>query len=168
MHSSLTDDLTGLPNRRAFDVTLANRVRELDRLGGAFGLVLLDLDNFKSINDTYGHPQGDYVLREFARVLHESSREIDHPARYGGEEFALLLPGTDLEGAYELSERVRKGIEALRIPLLAGSGTLRVTVSCGVGAMTNKATGSAALVSSVDAALYEAKRSGKNKSVRAR
>ena len=93
VHESLTDDLTGLPNRRAFDVTFANRVRDLKRLGGTLGLVLLDLDNFKSINDTYGHPQGDYVLREFARVLHETSREIDHPARYGGEEFALLLPG---------------------------------------------------------------------------
>ncbi len=168
VHESLTDDLTGLPNRRAFDVTFANRVRDLKRLGGTLGLVLLDLDNFKSINDTYGHPQGDYVLREFARVLHESSREIDHPARYGGEEFAVLLPGTDLEGAVELAERVRRGIEALRIPLLDGSGSLHVTVSCGVGSMPQTAGESEALVKAVDAALYEAKRSGKNKSVRAR
>jgi diguanylate cyclase (GGDEF)-like protein len=168
VHESLTDDLTGLPNRRAFDVTFANRVRDLKRLGGTLGLVLLDLDNFKSINDTYGHPQGDYVLREFARVLHESSREIDHPARYGGEEFAVLLPGTDLEGAVELAERVRRGIEALQIALLDGSGTLRVTVSCGVGSMPETAGESEVLVKAVDAALYEAKRSGKNKSVRAR
>lgn len=168
VHESLTDDLTGLPNRRAFDVAFTNRVRDLKRLGGTLGLVLLDLDNFKSINDTYGHPQGDYVLREFARVLHETSREIDQPARYGGEEFALLLPGTDLQGAVELAERVRRGIEALSIPLLDGSGTLRVTVSCGVGAMPETAAEPAPLVTAVDGALYEAKRSGKNKSVRAR
>ncbi len=168
VHESLTDDLTGLPNRRAFDVTFANRVRDLNRMGGTLGLVLLDLDNFKSINDTHGHPQGDYVLREFARVLHETSREIDHPARYGGEEFALLLPGTALQGAFEVSERVRKGIEALEIPLLDGSGTLRVTVSCGVGSMPETAGERAPLVTAVDAALYDAKRSGKNKSVRAR
>jgi len=168
VHESLTDDLTGLPNRRAFDVTLENRVRDLKRLGGSLGLVLLDLDDFKSINDTYGHPQGDYVLREFARVLYETSREIDHPARYGGEEFALLLPGTDLNGAVEVSERVRRGIEALRIARVDGSGQLAVTVSCGVASMPVNATESAALVAASDAALYEAKRSGKNKSVRAR
>ena len=168
VHESMTDDLTGLPNRRAFDVTLENRVRDLKRLGGSLGLVLLDLDDFKSINDTYGHPQGDYVLREFARVLYETSREIDHPARYGGEEFALLLPGTDLNGAIELSERVRRGIESLRIARVDGSGYLAVTVSCGVASMPENATESAALVAASDAALYDAKRSGKNKSVRAR
>jgi diguanylate cyclase (GGDEF)-like protein len=168
VHESLTDDLTGLPNRRAFDVRFGNRVRDLQRLGGTLGLVLLDLDNFKGINDTYGHPQGDVVLREVAGVLRDTSREIDQPARYGGEEFALLLPGTDLQGAHELAERVRRGIEALSIPLLDGSGTLRVTASCGVGSMPETRADSAPLVAAVDAALYEAKRSGKNKSLRAR
>jgi diguanylate cyclase (GGDEF)-like protein len=168
VHESLTDDLTGLPNRRAFDVRAANRVRDLERMGGMLGLVLLDLDNFKAINDTYGHPQGDVVLREVARVLRDSLREIDLPARYGGEEFVLLLPGTGTEGALELAERVRKGIEALQIPLLDGSGTLRVTASCGVGSMPQTRAPWDALVTAVDQALYEAKRSGKNKSVRAR
>ena len=167
VHESLTDDLTGLPNRRAFDVRFANRVRDLQRLGGTLGLVLLDLDNFKAINDTYGHPQGDVVLREAARVLRETSREIDHTARYGGEEFALLLPGTNLEGAFELAERVRRGIEALYIPLLDGSGTLRITASCGVGSMPETRADPQPLVAAVDAALYKAKRSGKNKSLRA-
>jgi diguanylate cyclase (GGDEF)-like protein len=168
VHESLTDDLTGLPNRRAFDVRSANRVRDLKRLGGTLGLALIDLDNFKSINDTYGHPQGDAVLREVARVLRDTSREIDVPARYGGEEFALLLPGTDLEGALELAERVRKGIEALRIPLVNGPGTLQVTASCGVGSMPRTRTDWQPFVEAVDAALYEAKRTGKNKTVRAR
>ncbi len=168
VHESLTDDLTGLPNRRAFDVRFANRVRDLQRLGGQLGLVLLDLDNFKAINDTYGHPQGDVVLRAVAGVLRDSSREIDQPARYGGEEFALLLPGTDLQGAYELAERVRRGIEGLSIPLLDGSGSLHVTASCGVGSMPETRPDPQPLVAAVDAALYEAKRSGKNKSVKAR
>ena len=167
VHESLTDDLTGLPNRRAFDVRFGNRVRDLQRLGGTLGLVLLDLDNFKAINDTHGHPQGDVVLREAARVLRETSREIDHTARYGGEEFALLLPGTNLEGAFELAERVRRGIEALHIPLLDGSGTLRITASCGVGSMPETRADPQPLVAAVDAALYNAKRSGKNKSLRA-
>jgi diguanylate cyclase (GGDEF)-like protein len=168
VHESLTDDLTGLPNRRAFDVRFGNRVRDLQRLGGTLGLVLLDLDNFKAINDTYGHPQGDVVLREVARVLRDTSREIDQPARYGGEEFALLLPGTDLQGAYELAERVRRGIEGLSIPRLDGSGTLYVTASCGVGAMPETRADPEPLVAAVDAALYDAKRGGKNKSVKAR
>ena len=94
--------------------------------------MLLDLDDFKAVNDTYGHQQGDLVLREVARVLRETSREIDEPARYGGEELAVVLPGTDLEGAYNLAERVRAGIEALALPLLDGEGTLRVTASFGV------------------------------------
>ncbi|MEJ7798854.1 MAG: diguanylate cyclase [Solirubrobacteraceae bacterium] len=165
---SITDDLTGLSNRRAFDEALAGELERARRFGGTLGLVLLDLDDFKTINDTYGHPQGDLVLREVARVLRESSREIDHPARYGGEELALVLPGTDLEGAFNLAERVRERIEALRLPRLTGPGTLRVTASCGVAAVPLTPADQGALVTAADQALYEAKRSGKNKSVRAR
>jgi diguanylate cyclase (GGDEF)-like protein len=165
---SMTDDLTGLSNRRAFDDALASEVERAKRFGGTLGLVLIDLDNFKTINDSYGHPQGDLVLREVARVLRESSREIDHPARYGGEELALVLPGTDLEGAYNLAERVRERIEALTIARLDGAGTLRVTASCGVAAVPHTPADQIALVAVADQALYEAKRSGKNKTVRAR
>ena len=88
------------------------------RFGQDLGLVLLDIDDFKSVNDTYGHQQGDLVLREVAKILRASSREIDEPARYGGEELAVILPGTDLPGAFELAERVREGIEALRLPII--------------------------------------------------
>src|ERR1700752_4532687 len=95
------------------------------------GLIMLDIDNFKRVNDTYGHLQGDMVLREVARGLRQSSREIDEPARYGGEEMAVALPQTDLEGAYQFAERGRRRIEALELPLPGGKGSLNVTASFG-------------------------------------
>jgi diguanylate cyclase (GGDEF)-like protein len=131
------------------------------------GLVLLDLDDFKNVNDTYGHQQGDLVLREVARVLRETSREIDEPARYGGEELAVVLPGTDLEGAYNLAERVRAGIEELALPLLDGEGVLSVTASFGVATLPGSADDMRDLVAAADEALYRAKRAGKNRTVRA-
>ena len=165
---SVTDELTGLSNRRAFDAALAAEMERAKRFGTDLGLVLIDIDDFKRVNDTYGHPQGDVVLREVARVLRESSREIDHPARYGGEELAAVLPGTDLEGAFNRSERIRELIAHLRIPRLDGGGTLSITASCGVASARSTGPDGRALVQAADSALYEAKRSGKNKSVRAR
>jgi len=138
------------------------------RFGTKLGLVLLDLDNFKLVNDTYGHQQGDVVLREVARVLRETAREIDYPARYGGEEMGVLLPETDLEGALRFAERLRERIAALQIPRLDKAGMMGVTTSCGVAALPDVATDGAGLVAAADAALYEAKRGGKNKSVQAR
>ncbi|HEX8157376.1 MAG TPA: diguanylate cyclase [Solirubrobacteraceae bacterium] len=165
---SVTDDLTGLSNRRAFDDALTAEIERSKRFGTELGLVIIDLDNFKHVNDTYGHQQGDLVLREVARVLRESSREVDHPARYGGEELALVLPGTDLEGAYNLAERVRERIAELRIPRTDGAGAMSVTTSCGVAAVPTTAADGRALLAAADAALYEAKRKGKNMSVRGR
>jgi diguanylate cyclase (GGDEF)-like protein len=165
---SITDDLTGLPNRRAFDDALANEIERSKRYGTGVGLVILDLDNFKAVNDTYGHQQGDIVLREVARVLRETSREIDHPARYGGEELAVVVPGTDLDGTFNFAERMRERIGDLRIPRMDGSGPITITTSCGVAAVPPVAADEGLLVAAADAALYEAKRSGKNKSVRAR
>ncbi len=164
---SVTDDLTGLANRRGFDDALSREVERSKRFGTELGLVLLDLDDFKDINDTHGHQQGDVVLQEVARVLRESSREVDEAARYGGEELVLVLPGTDLTGAFQLAERVRERIEALRVPRLVGAGTLRVTASFGVASMPQNATEEAALLAAADAALLRAKRTGKNKSERA-
>jgi diguanylate cyclase (GGDEF)-like protein len=108
------------------------------------------------------------VLREVARVLRQESREIDEPARYGGEEMAVALPQTDLEGAFQFAERVRRRIEALELPLARGNGALKVTASFGVASLG--ATGHThkdALVAAADGALYEAKRAGKNRTVRA-
>jgi diguanylate cyclase (GGDEF)-like protein len=164
---AVTDELTGLSNRRRFQEALAAEVERSKRFDQPVGLVMLDLDDFKAINDTYGHQQGDVVLREVAKILRETSREIDEPARYGGEELAVVLPGTDLAGAYNLAERVRAGIERLEIPLLNGTGTIRVTASCGVATLPALAYDQRSLVEAADEALYRAKRTGKNKTVRA-
>src|SRR3954471_3809344 len=164
---AVTDELTGLYNHRRFQEAMEDESERARRFRQDMGLVMLDIDDFKSVNDTYGHQQGDLVLREVARILRESSREIDAPARYGGEELAVVLPGTDLEGAYNLAERVRSGIESLALPLPDGRGTLRVTASLGVASLVHGVGEPRELLARADAALYEAKRSGKNKVVRA-
>jgi diguanylate cyclase (GGDEF)-like protein len=164
---AVTDELTGLFNHRRFQEVVAAEVERAKRFGQDLGMLMLDIDNFKQINDTYGHQQGDLVLREVARVLRESSREIDEPARYGGEEMAVALPQTDLDGAYNLAERVRASIEALEIRRLRGSGSLRVTASLGVAALPESAQDKDALIAAADAALYQAKRAGKNRTERA-
>ena len=128
---AVTDELTGLFNHRRFQEVMAAEVERARRYDAEMGLIMLDIDNFKRVNDTYGHMQGDMVLREVARVLRQSAREIDEPARYGGEEMAVALPQTDLDGAYRFAERVRQRIEALELPLLDGDGILRVTASFG-------------------------------------
>jgi diguanylate cyclase (GGDEF)-like protein len=163
---AVTDELTGLSNRRRFQEVLAGEVERSRRFEQPVSLVMLDIDNFKRVNDTYGHPAGDLVLKEVARVLREFSREIDEPARYGGEELAVVLPGTDEEGAFQLAERVRAGIEALRLPIrTAEDEPLRVTASLGVATHPDVSADPRELVADADSALYEAKHAGKNRTV---
>jgi diguanylate cyclase (GGDEF)-like protein len=165
---AVTDELTGLFNHRRFQEVMTAEVERARRYGHELGLIMLDIDNFKAVNDTYGHLTGDNVLRAVARVLRQSSRDVDEPARYGGEEMAVALPLTDLEGAYQFAERVRGRIEALELPLPDGKGTLKVTASFGAASLaTADDATKGALVAAADAALYEAKRSGKNRTVRA-
>jgi diguanylate cyclase (GGDEF)-like protein len=162
---AVTDELTGLANHRRFQELLTTEIEQVRRYPHPVGLIMIDVDDFKSFNDTHGHPQGDVVLRRVAHVLRENSREADVPARYGGEEMALILPHTGLDGSYAIAERVRQAIEAVRIPRLDRKGFLRVTASVGVASSSDGEKDT--LIVAADSALYEAKRQGKNRTVRA-
>ena len=161
---AVTDELTGLSNHGHFQDLLSAEIERVHRYHHQVGLIMLDIDDFKSINDTYGHQQGDVVLKHVAHVLRESSRDADAPARYGGEEMALILPHTDIDGSYTIAERVRAAIEALRIPLLDRQGMLQITASVGVAACDGGSKD--ALITQADGAMYAAKRQGKNRAVR--
>jgi diguanylate cyclase (GGDEF)-like protein len=161
---AVTDELTGLGNYARFQELLSIELEQVKRYGDPVALLMLDLDDFKSINDTFGHQQGDVVLTAVARALRESCRDADTPVRYGGDELAVILPRTPLEGALSIGERARVAIESLRIAQLDGDDPLRVTASVGVSAST---TGDkVALISDADRALYIAKREGKNRTVK--
>lgn len=156
-----TDELTNLANRRALDERLDDEVDHARRLGTNVAFVIADIDNFKSINDTYGHQTGDEVLRRVARRFAEAVRELDLPGRYGGEEIALVLPGTNLSGARALAEKIRKSLEELHVTSPEGD-PFQVTASFGAACFPAQSSVEE-LVAAADAALYEAKRTGKNR-----
>jgi diguanylate cyclase (GGDEF)-like protein len=164
---AVTDELTGLANVRELHATLDRELERSRRFGGTLGLMMLDIDNFKRVNDEFGHQQGDEVLASLAAVLREHSRDIDEPARYGGEELAVVLPQTDVEGAVQLAERMREAIEAVKIPRVGSNGHLSVTASFGVASFPESGEDKHALIAAADAALYRAKRAGKNQVQRA-
>jgi diguanylate cyclase (GGDEF)-like protein len=158
---AITDELTQLANRRRFTETLAVEVRRAERFGDPLALVLADLDDFKLINDQYGHQAGDEVLRLFADVVRENVRDFDLPVRYGGEEFAVLLPETGLDGAEQLARRLQNALLRLRLPGIGGDEP-PVTASFGVAAFP-AARSAEELLSAADGALYRAKAAGKNR-----
>ncbi len=158
---ALLDGLTGLPNRRQCEETLADELSRVERFGGTLAVVVADLDWFKDVNDRYGHPAGDAVLREFATLLQEALREIDLAGRWGGEEFFLILPGTDLPGGAQVAERIRAALQD-RIVLSAEGTRIHVTASFGVAA-TPPETTAEELFAAADAAMFDAKRAGKNR-----
>jgi diguanylate cyclase (GGDEF)-like protein len=158
-----TDALTGVPNRRSFDLCLTREWRVAKRDPMSLGLLLLDIDHFKSFNDRYGHPAGDSCLARVAAAMASAVRRPgDTTARYGGEEFAVILPGTELAGAVYVAECVRNAVAALNIQH-ADSPSGVVTVSIGVSVkMPSGSETLEAFVSEADTALYAAKRAGRN------
>ncbi|MBX7167098.1 MAG: GGDEF domain-containing protein [Pirellulales bacterium] len=156
---ALTDGLTGLPNRRAFDDELDRCLALTRRYDRPLSLLLCDIDHFKKFNDRYGHPTGDFVLRETAQLLRSTLRPSDFVARFGGEEFAILLPETGLADAIIAAEKLRLAVCVAR-PEFDGQ-KFQITVSQGVTQATRN-DGTAAFVRRADAALYAAKSAGRN------
>ena len=154
-----TDSLTKIANRRAFDDELNKRFSEWQRKANPFSLVILDVDHFKKFNDTHGHQAGDEVLRQVAQALEHATRDMDIPCRYGGEEFGVVLPGTTARDAKGLAERIRKGIEALRINF--EGKVLSVTASVGLAEITAE-DDPGRLLKRADDALYTSKDAGRN------
>jgi two-component system, cell cycle response regulator len=160
-----TDGLTGLTNHRTFQARLDAHLAQAQRYGKKLSLILCDIDHFKSVNDTYGHPIGDVVLRGVARTLLKEARATDVVARYGGEEFAVVMPETDGPGALVIAERIRERVKALAFD--TGHGKLAVTLSLGVASFPANAAKKGDLLERADACLYHAKRHGRDRSVSA-
>jgi diguanylate cyclase (GGDEF)-like protein len=152
------DHLTGLANRRRFRVALIREVERWRRYGVPCSLLLIDIDHLKGVNDKYGHPAGDEVIRQVAHTISVISRDNDTAARLGGEEFALLLAGVDVEKATAAAERLREVVASRRV-----EGVGMVTVSIGVSGCPISATSDRALYSASDSALYVAKNGGRNR-----
>lgn len=167
-HLATTDPLTGILNRRAFFDRFAAELRRSQRYGRSLAVVMFDLDGFKGMNDRWGHPFGDFVLEETARIVTENLRDSDVVARYGGEEIVLLLPETTSEQAQAVAEKLREAIEQHPFRLAEGGPqeAVQITVSAGVASVPlSEALAVGELIGRADRALYVAKRSGKNRVV---
>lgn len=151
-----TDGLTGLNNHRSFQEALRRELKRSRREGTSLSLIMLDVDHFKAYNDSFGHPAGDAVLQDVAKLLVECARETDLVARYGGEEFVVVLPCTGMVGAEHVAERIRSAIEKYRWPKRS------VTVSLGVAVLNENIDTAAELLQRADEALYQSKRQGRN------
>jgi len=159
---STVDELTQLANRRSFNETIRLEFERSRRFRGNLSLIMIDIDRFKRVNDTYGHPFGDVVLRDVAFVVKSSVRRVDFVARYGGEEFAVLCPETSLENGALLAEKLRKNVEAHRTD--ADDGSVSVTISLGVSdCLAARPLSPDELIRQADDALYEAKKAGRNR-----
>jgi diguanylate cyclase (GGDEF)-like protein len=153
---SVTDTLTGLLNRRYMEARLLEEVKRSNRHGYPMSFMMLDVDDFKSYNDAFGHPAGDVALKLVGYVIRETLRGADVAARFGGEEFSILLPQTTVEEAAAIAERIRANIEHTDFP------HRRITTSIGIASCSAELCASADLISAADKALYEAKRQGRN------
>ena len=160
---SSRDPLTGLANRRQFELTLASEVDRVARAGEPAMVLMIDIDHFKKVNDTHGHPAGDVVLRAVAHALHDCIRPMDTVARFGGEEFSMILPNCAPSFAQAVAERIRMRVQGTRIPIAPGV-EVEATVSIG-GAFAPQWVRSSSLlwVERADQQLYRAKQTGRNR-----
>jgi diguanylate cyclase (GGDEF)-like protein len=164
-HQALRDALTGLYNRRYLHETLPLEIARAERAGASIGFVMCDIDHFKRVNDEYGHPAGDEVLKAFAALLQRRARASDVHCRYGGEEFLLVLPGASAAATCARAEQIRADFE--RLSVTSGAAEIRATASFAVAAYPVDGTSAEALVGAADRALYAAKASGRNRVERA-
>jgi diguanylate cyclase (GGDEF)-like protein len=160
IRTAATDALTGLPNRRSFIESAQRELHRADRQHLQTSVLMLDLDHFKEVNDTYGHPVGDLVLASFARALLSTLRPFDVVGRYGGEEFCVLLPGTGIDEAVSIAERIR--LVTSNTLVETRTATVEYTVSTGVVQAPADDVSLGDLVDRADRALYQAKASGRN------
>ena len=157
---SSVDGLSGLLNRSHWEAAVAAEFQRCRRIGHPSSLVMIDIDHFKSVNDNHGHPAGDAVIRSVARILRSALRLQDVPGRYGGDEFGVVLPGTSIEGAEVLADRIRERIESMVVETAIG---VRVTASLGVAAFKSTDADQMDWIARADRALYGAKESGRNR-----
>ncbi|HWA25418.1 MAG TPA: diguanylate cyclase [Lacunisphaera sp.] len=162
-HLATRDPLTGLRNRREFERLLGEEWQRCARFQRPFALVVCDIDHFKKVNDTYGHPAGDAVLRHVANLLAGQLRTVDHLARVGGEEFAIIMVETPAKEALETMQRLLVTVGASGCELPDSAGKISVTLSAGIGMMPEDADNTKALFDAADKALYTAKRTGRNR-----
>ena len=158
-----TDGLTTLFNHRTFQAKADEALAQARRYRRKCSLILTDIDHFKSVNDTYGHPTGDMVLRGVAKILKAKARDTDIVARYGGEEFAIIMPETDAAGARVIAERIREAVMAEVFQ--TEMGPLKVTLSLGIATTPDDGDEKQVLIDLSDQCLYHAKRHGRNQSV---
>ncbi len=162
---AITDALTGLYNRRYMETHLSSLVEQAASRGKPLTALVLDIDYFKSVNDTHGHDAGDDVLREFATRIKKSIRGIDLACRFGGEEFVIIMPETDMGVATIVAERLRRRIASERFPIQQGTNSLEVTISIGLATLDAADDNAGSILKRADQALYRAKRDGRNRVV---
>ncbi len=159
---ALTDELTKLPNRRSFNEKIAEELERINRYGTVFSLIMLDIDEFKAVNDAFGHGSGDQVLIALARKMKESVRALDLVSRIGGEEFTILLAETGIDGAKQRAELLREMVEDMVVK--TDQGDIDITISLGVVSVRDGDTAKSMLYD-VDSAMYQAKQGGRNQAV---
>jgi two-component system cell cycle response regulator len=163
IEAAITDALTGLHNRRYMESHLATLAEQAAVRGRPLSILILDIDFFKSINDTHGHSAGDEVLKEFSRRLKKAVRGIDLACRYGGEEFVVVMPDTDIAMATVVAERLRRRIAAEPFPINQNTRTVQATISVGIAAMRSAEDLPSTIIKRADQALYRAKSEGRNR-----